>query len=171
MQGLRGRLPGWQAERFGMGPAVVLSQDLAEAAGPVRDGAAADLAARDRKMGNGHGKTAGTGLAHRLHDASLARLTLHAPRACKAADSAALDGAGPESYRSTSWSRLSFVNVLGRPLSDQTSILRRAVAPVSPGADRVKPPLLALPAASEQCVAQRVSELALQGLKVMMCPS
>ncbi len=66
-----------------MGPAVVLGQDLAEAARPVRDAAAAD--------------------------------------------SAALDGAGPGSYRSTSWSRLSFVNVLGRPLSDQTSILRRAV--------------------------------------------
>ena len=35
--------PGRQAERFGTGPAVVLGQDVAEAAGPVRDGAAADL--------------------------------------------------------------------------------------------------------------------------------
>ncbi len=43
-------LPGREAERFGMGPAVVLGQDLAEVAGPVRDGAAADLAARDRQM-------------------------------------------------------------------------------------------------------------------------
>ena len=45
--GLRGRLPGRQAERFRMGPEVVLGQDLAEAARPVRHGAAADLAARD----------------------------------------------------------------------------------------------------------------------------
>jgi hypothetical protein len=37
-----------------MDPAVVLGQDLAEAARPVRDGAAADLAARDRKTGNGY---------------------------------------------------------------------------------------------------------------------
>jgi len=35
-----------------MGPAVMPGQDLAETAGPVRDGAAADLAARDRKTGN-----------------------------------------------------------------------------------------------------------------------
>ena len=67
---LRGRLPGRQAECFGMDPAVVLSQDLAEAAGPARDGAAADLAARNRKMGNGHREAAGTGLAHRFPDAS-----------------------------------------------------------------------------------------------------
>ena len=44
-----------------MGPAVMPGQDLAETAGPVRDGAAADLAARDRKTGNAHGETAGTG--------------------------------------------------------------------------------------------------------------
>jgi len=43
-----------------MGPAVVLSQDLAEVAGPVRDGAVTDLAARDRKMGDGHREAAGT---------------------------------------------------------------------------------------------------------------
>jgi hypothetical protein len=42
-----------------MGPAVVLGQDLAEAAGPVRDGAAADLAAGNRKLGDGHRETAG----------------------------------------------------------------------------------------------------------------
>jgi hypothetical protein len=46
-------LPGRQAERFGMGPAVVLGQDLAEASGAVRDGAATDLAAGNRKLGNG----------------------------------------------------------------------------------------------------------------------
>jgi hypothetical protein len=54
------RLPGRDAEGFGMGPAVVLGQDLAEVAGPVRNGAVADLAARDRKMGNGHREAAGT---------------------------------------------------------------------------------------------------------------
>ena len=43
-----------------MGPAVVLGQDFAEVAGPVCDSAVADLAARDRKMGNGHREAAGT---------------------------------------------------------------------------------------------------------------
>ena len=42
-----------------MGPAVVLGQDLTEVAGPVRDGAPTDLAAGDRKMGNGHREAAG----------------------------------------------------------------------------------------------------------------
>ena len=42
-----------------MGSAVVLGQDLGEGARPVRDGAAADLAAGDREMGNGHGEAAG----------------------------------------------------------------------------------------------------------------
>jgi hypothetical protein len=51
---------GGEAERFGMGPAVVLGQHLGEVAWPVRDGAAADLATGDRKLGDGHGKTAGT---------------------------------------------------------------------------------------------------------------
>jgi hypothetical protein len=41
-------LPGRDAERLGVGSAVVLGQDLAEVAGPVRDGAVADLTARDR---------------------------------------------------------------------------------------------------------------------------
>ena len=59
-EGLRGRLPGTEAERFGMGPAVVPGQDLAEIPGPVGDGAVADLAARDRKMGDGHGEAPGT---------------------------------------------------------------------------------------------------------------
>jgi hypothetical protein len=68
-----------------MGPAVVLGQDLAEAAGSVRDGAAADLAAGNRKMGYGHRETAGTGLAHHLHDARPERLTLRAPRGSAAA--------------------------------------------------------------------------------------
>ena len=113
VSGLRGRVTGRQADRFGMGQAVVLGQGLAEAAGPVRDGAAADLAARDRKMGNGHGETAGTGLAHRLHDASPARLTLRPPRACRSADAAALDGAGPGSYRPAPRSRLSVVEPPG----------------------------------------------------------
>ena len=54
------RLPGREAEHFGMGPAVVLGQDLAGVAWPVRDGAVTDLAAGDRKMGNGHREAAGT---------------------------------------------------------------------------------------------------------------
>ena len=72
-----------QAERFEMGPTVMLGLELAEATRPVRDGTAADLAARDRKMGNGHGEAAGIGLAHRLHDASPARLALRPPCACR----------------------------------------------------------------------------------------
>ena len=78
-----------------MGLAVVLGQDLAEPAGSVRDGAAADLAAGNRNMGYGHRETAGTGLAHHLHDARPERLTLRAPRGT----AAALDRAGPESRR------------------------------------------------------------------------
>ena len=58
-EGLRGRLPGTEAERFGMGPAVVPGQDLTEVAGPVGDGAVADLAVGDRKLGNGHREAAG----------------------------------------------------------------------------------------------------------------
>ena len=49
-----------EAGRSGMGPAGVPGHDLAEVAGPAGDGAVADLAARDRKMGNGHGEAAGT---------------------------------------------------------------------------------------------------------------
>ena len=55
---MRERLGG-QAERFGMGPAIVLGQDLAETAGPVRHGAEADPATGDRKLGNGHREAAG----------------------------------------------------------------------------------------------------------------
>jgi hypothetical protein len=53
------RLLGREAERFGMGTAVVLGQNLTEAAGPVRDGAVADLATGDRQLGNGHREAAG----------------------------------------------------------------------------------------------------------------
>ncbi len=45
---------GGDAERFGMGPAVMLGQDLADVAGPVGEGTVADLAAGDRQMGDGH---------------------------------------------------------------------------------------------------------------------
>jgi len=38
----------------------VLGQDLAEVAWSVRDGAVTDLAARDRKLGNGHREATGT---------------------------------------------------------------------------------------------------------------
>ena len=53
------RLLGRDAERLGMGPAVVLGHDLPEAAGPVGDGAVADLATGDRQLGNGHREAAG----------------------------------------------------------------------------------------------------------------
>jgi len=46
-------LPGGNAESFGMGPEVMLGQDLADVAGLVGEGAVADLAAGDRQMGNG----------------------------------------------------------------------------------------------------------------------
>ena len=52
-------LPGCDVKRFGMGPAVVLGQDLGDGAGPVSDGAVADLAAGDWKLGNGHREAAG----------------------------------------------------------------------------------------------------------------
>jgi hypothetical protein len=47
------------AEHFGMRRAVMLGQDLTEAAGPVRHGALADLATGDRQLGNGHREAAG----------------------------------------------------------------------------------------------------------------
>jgi hypothetical protein len=59
-EGFRGRLPGRDAERFGMGPAVVPGQDLAEVPGLVGDGVVADLAAGDRKLGDGPGEAPGT---------------------------------------------------------------------------------------------------------------
>src|SRR5260221_6064211 len=68
--GLGGRLPGRDGEHVRVGPAVVLGQDLAEIARPVRDGAVADLTSRDRKMRNGHREAAGTLIAHHFHDSS-----------------------------------------------------------------------------------------------------
>jgi len=41
-------LLGWDAERFGVGAAVMLGQDLADVAGLVCEGAVADLATGDR---------------------------------------------------------------------------------------------------------------------------
>jgi hypothetical protein len=55
----RGRLAQCEVKRFGMGPAVMLSQDLTGVARTVGDGAVADLAAGDRKLGNGHREAAG----------------------------------------------------------------------------------------------------------------
>lgn len=49
-------LPGQDAKRPGMGPAVVLGQDLAEGTGAIGDRAVADLAACDGKVGNGDGE-------------------------------------------------------------------------------------------------------------------
>ncbi len=60
------RLPGREAECFWVGAAVVLGQGLAEGAGPVGDGAAADLAAREWQVGNGDWEAAGMCLAHFL---------------------------------------------------------------------------------------------------------
>jgi hypothetical protein len=55
--GLR-TLLGGKAERFGMGPPVVLGQRLAEGAGPVGHGPLADLAAGNGKLGDGDRETA-----------------------------------------------------------------------------------------------------------------
>ncbi len=60
------RLPGREAEYFWVGATVMLGQGLAEGAGPVGDGATADLAARDRQVGNGDREAAGMCLAHVL---------------------------------------------------------------------------------------------------------
>jgi len=43
--------PGREAERCGVGPAVVVGEHLTGAAWPIRNGAAADLTGRDRKTG------------------------------------------------------------------------------------------------------------------------
>lgn len=56
--GAWGALLGRDAERFGMGPAVVLGQDLTEVAGPVGHRAVADLAAGDGQLGDGHREAA-----------------------------------------------------------------------------------------------------------------
>lgn len=48
VSGFRGRRSLGEAERFGVGPAVVLGQDFADRAWPVGDGAVADLAVRNR---------------------------------------------------------------------------------------------------------------------------
>lgn len=53
------RLLGRDAERFGIGPAVMLGQNFTEAAGPVRHGAVADLATGDRQLGNDYREAAG----------------------------------------------------------------------------------------------------------------
>src|SRR5258708_34198661 len=73
--GSPGSLPGRDAERFGVSPAVVLGQHLTEVAGPVGDGAVADLTARDRELGNGHGEAAGPCLGHHPPYASPLALT------------------------------------------------------------------------------------------------
>jgi hypothetical protein len=70
MRDLRDQLSLGEAERFGVGPAVVLGQDLAHRAGPVGHSAVADLAAGNRQMGDSHRKAAGTWFAHHLYDAS-----------------------------------------------------------------------------------------------------
>ena len=64
-----------------MDPAVVLGQDLGDAARPVRNGTAADLAARNRKPGNNHREAARSRLAHRFCDASPVKVIVTAPLA------------------------------------------------------------------------------------------
>jgi hypothetical protein len=132
--GFCGRLPGRQAERFGMSAAVVPSQDLGETAGPVREGAAADLAARDRQLGDGHREAARTWRAHRFYDASPVRVAL--PASCIAAWRVAHGGpARVLPHGSAEPAGVPF----GRSragLDDQPAVLRSAVAPVSPGTDR-----------------------------------
>ena len=76
MAGLQDRLAGRQAERFGVGPAVVLGEHFADGAWPVCDGAVANLAARDWKTGNGHREPAGIRISHHLHNAIRAGVTL-----------------------------------------------------------------------------------------------
>jgi len=83
--GLWNWLPGREAERFGVGPAVVLSEHLTEAAWPVCNGAAADLTGRDRKTGNGHREAAGTWAAHCLHAATVPEWPCAVPHALFAA--------------------------------------------------------------------------------------
>ena len=58
------RLRRCELDRFGVGLAVVLGQDFSEGAGPVGDGAVADLAAGDRQLRDGHREAAGRCLAH-----------------------------------------------------------------------------------------------------------
>jgi hypothetical protein len=66
----------WYAECFGMGPAVVLGQDLTEAAGPLRHGAVADLAAVTGSWVTVTGKRRGDDLIICFHDASPAGVIL-----------------------------------------------------------------------------------------------
>ena len=54
-----GPLSGRHAKRLGVGPAVVLGQDLAESAGAVGDCLVADLASGDWKVSNGDGEASG----------------------------------------------------------------------------------------------------------------
>jgi hypothetical protein len=56
---LRTDLPRRDTKRLRMGLAIVLGQDLAEAARAIRDRSLADPAACDRKVGNGDGEAAG----------------------------------------------------------------------------------------------------------------
>jgi hypothetical protein len=73
---LRGRLPGRQAGRLGMGPAGMPGQDPAEVAGAAGHGAVADLAARAPDRGNGHGKRREPRLLIRSGDAGSVAVTV-----------------------------------------------------------------------------------------------
>jgi hypothetical protein len=60
------RLPGRGAQCFRVSPAVMLGQRFADLAWAVGDRALADLAAHDRKLGDGDREVAGTSSAHRF---------------------------------------------------------------------------------------------------------
>jgi len=69
---------GGGAERFGVGPAVMLGQHLADVAGPVGEGAVTELAAGDRQVGDGHREAARTWRTHRLPSCQPCRVTVTA---------------------------------------------------------------------------------------------
>ena len=62
----RSRAPVGRGQRFRVHPAVMVGQDGARLTRPVGQGASADLAAGDRKMGHGHRETGRTRFAHYL---------------------------------------------------------------------------------------------------------
>ena len=75
-----GRLSGRAAEGFGLSPAVVLGQDLADRPGPVRDGAMADLAAVTGRCVMVTGKLQEIDLIITSHDASPIKVSLPVDR-------------------------------------------------------------------------------------------
>src|SRR4029077_11663137 len=79
--GLRSPLAGCDVKRFGMGPAVMLGQDLAEVARTVGDGTVADLAAGNRKLGSGRREAVGASPWHLPLSCQVRGVILHGARA------------------------------------------------------------------------------------------